>query len=70
VALDSDYMKYGLAVDWRDLDGYFAHFARTGSTINLATFVGATQLRKAVIGFDNRPATGPGRRAWKRWSTP
>jgi dihydroorotase/N-acyl-D-amino-acid deacylase len=60
VALDSDFMKkYGLAVDWRDLDGYFARFARTGSTINLATFVGATQLRMAVIGFDNRPATGP-----------
>ena len=60
VALDSDYIKkYSLNVDWRDLDGYFAHLARTGATINLATFVGATQLRMAVIGFDNRPATGP-----------
>ena len=60
VALDSDFMKkYGLAMDWRDLDGYFARFVRTGSTINLATFVGATQLRMAVIGFDNRPASGP-----------
>ena len=60
VALDSDYIKkHALNVDWRDLDGYFAHFARTGATINLATFVGATQLRMAVIGFDNRPATGP-----------
>lgn len=60
VALDSDYLqKYEFAVDWRDLDGYFARLARTGSTINLATFVGATQLRMVVIGFDNRPATGP-----------
>lgn len=60
VALDSDFIKkYKLAVDWRDLDGYFAHLARTGSTINIATFVGATQVRAAVIGFDNRPATGP-----------
>ena len=60
VALDSDYIKkHALNVDWRDLDGYFAHFARTGATINLATFVGATQLRMAVIGFDNRHATGP-----------
>jgi dihydroorotase/N-acyl-D-amino-acid deacylase len=59
VALDSDYIKkYNLNVDWRDLDGYFAHLERTGTTINLATFVGATQLRMAVIGFDNRPATG------------
>ncbi|MGH7539228.1 MAG: N-acyl-D-amino-acid deacylase family protein [Gemmatimonadales bacterium] len=60
VALDSAYMrKYALAVDWRDLDGYFARLARTGSTINIATFVGATQLRMAVIGFDQRLATGP-----------
>ncbi len=60
VALDSAFMKkFSLAEDWRDLDGYFAHLARTGSTINLATFVGATQVRMAVIGFANRAATGP-----------
>jgi dihydroorotase/N-acyl-D-amino-acid deacylase len=59
VALDSEFIKkYKLAEDWRDLDGYFAHLARTGSTINLATFVGATQVRMAVIGFENRAATG------------
>jgi dihydroorotase/N-acyl-D-amino-acid deacylase len=59
-ALDSEFMKrYHLAEDWRDLDGYFAHLARTGSTINIATFVGATQVRMAVIGFDNRAPTGP-----------
>ena len=63
VALDSEFMKrYHLAEDWRDLDGYFAHLARTGSTINLATFVGATQVRMAVIGFDNRAPPAPSRR--------
>src|SRR5262249_58662272 len=41
------------------LDGYFARLEHTGSTINIATFVGATQVRTAVIGFANRPATGP-----------
>jgi len=57
-AEDSDFMKkYHLQEDWRDLDGYFAHFARTGSAVNLATFVGATQVRKAVMGNANRPAT-------------
>ena len=57
-ALDSELMKkYGLSEDWRDLDGYFAHLARTGSTLNIATFVGATQVRAAVIGFQNRRAT-------------
>ncbi len=60
VALDSEVMKrYHLAEDWRDLDGYFAHLARAGSTINIATFVGATQVRMAVIGFENRAPTGP-----------
>jgi N-acyl-D-amino-acid deacylase len=58
VALDSEFMKkYHLDEDWRDLDGYFAHLRRGGSTINIATFVGATQVRAAVVGFQNRRAT-------------
>src|SRR6058998_612480 len=58
VALDSEVLKkYKYSEDWRDLDGYFAHLEHVGSTINLATFVGATQVRMAVIGFDNRPPT-------------
>src|SRR5437879_927948 len=58
VAADSDLMrKYHFQEDWRDLDGYFAHLARTGSTVNIATFVGATQLRMVVVGNDDRPAT-------------
>ncbi len=57
VAADSDLMKkYHFEEDWRDLDGYFAHLARTGSTVNIATFVGATQLRMAVVGDDDRAA--------------
>jgi N-acyl-D-aspartate/D-glutamate deacylase len=58
VALDSEFMKrYHLAEDWRDLDGYFDRLARSGSAINIATFVGATQVRTAVVGFDNRAPT-------------
>ena len=60
VALDSDFMKkYQIAESWRDLDGYFANYGRghEAATINLATFVGATQVRMAVIGFENRRAT-------------
>lgn len=58
VAQDSDVMKkYHFAEDWRDLDGYFRHLERTGSTINIATFVGATQLRTVVVGTGDRPAT-------------
>src|SRR2546425_1311538 len=55
---DSAWMKkYGVQEDWRDLNGYFAHLARTGSTVNIATFVGATQLRLAVVGKQDRHAT-------------
>lgn len=58
VAQDSDMMaKYHFLEDWRDLDGYFAHLARTGSTVNIATFVGATQVRMAVVGQQDRRAT-------------
>ncbi|MGH7568582.1 MAG: N-acyl-D-amino-acid deacylase family protein [Gemmatimonadales bacterium] len=58
VARDSAYLKrYGLDIDWRDLDGYFARLERTGSTVNIATFVGATQVRRVVIGDADRPAT-------------
>jgi len=60
VALDSEVMKkYKFSEDWRDLDGYFNRLEHGGSAINIATFVGATQVRMAVIGFANRPATGP-----------
>ena len=58
VAQDSDLMKkYHFSEDWRDLDGYFRHLERTGSTVNIATFVGATQLRTVVVGTGDRAAT-------------
>jgi dihydroorotase/N-acyl-D-amino-acid deacylase len=58
VALDSAYLqRYGLDVDWRDLDGWLRRLERTGSTVNFATFVGATQVRKVVIGHADRAAT-------------
>jgi len=49
--------RYHYTEDWRDLDGYFAQLATARPAINLATFVGATQIRMAVIGFENRQAT-------------
>jgi len=55
---DSAWMKkYKVQEDWRDLNGYFAHLARTGSAVNIATFVGATQVRLAVVGKEDRHAT-------------
>lgn len=49
--------RYSLTIDWKTLDDYFLRLERQGSGVNLATFVGATQIRGYVIGFDNRPPT-------------
>ena len=51
------YRRYNLNVDWRTLHEYFRRLALQGSGVNLATFVGATQVRAYVVGFDNRAPT-------------
>ena len=51
------YRRYNLTVDWRTLDEYFRRLERQGAGLNLATFVGATQVRAYVVGFDNRAPT-------------
>ena len=49
--------RFNLTIDWRTLDEYFKRLEKQGSGVNLGTFVGATQVRAHVIGFDNRPPT-------------
>jgi len=49
--------RYKLTIDWHTLDEYFKRLEKQGAGLNLATFVGATQLREYVVGFDNRPPT-------------
>jgi N-acyl-D-amino-acid deacylase len=49
--------RYKLTIDWRTLGEYFSRLEKQGSGVNLATFVGATQVREYVVGFDNRPPT-------------
>ena len=51
------YTSWGLVVDWRDLDGYFRRLERSGTPINIATFVGATQVREYVLGAARRAPT-------------
>lgn len=48
---------YNLKVDWRTLEEYFQRLERDGTSINLATFVGATQVRIYVLGHENRAPT-------------
>lgn len=51
--------RYKLTIDWRTLGEYFKRLEKQGTGVNLATFVGATQVREYVVGFDNRPPTQP-----------
>ncbi|HEY0566280.1 MAG TPA: D-aminoacylase [Terriglobales bacterium] len=48
---------FKLTVDWTTLDGYFQRLERTGTPLNIGTYVGATQLREAVIGDSDRAPT-------------
>jgi len=48
------YEHFGLTPTWRDLAGYFTRLERQGLGINLATYVGATQVRRMVLGDSNR----------------
>jgi N-acyl-D-amino-acid deacylase len=48
---------YGLKADWQTLGDYFARLERSGLGINLASYVGATTVREAVIGAADRAPT-------------
>ena len=45
---------YQLKVDWTTLDGYFARLEKTGTPLNIGTYVGAAQIREAVLGDVDR----------------
>src|SRR5438876_3151498 len=49
--------RFNLTVDWRTLGQYFNRLEKQGAGINLGTFVGATQVREYVIGYDDRSPT-------------
>jgi dihydroorotase/N-acyl-D-amino-acid deacylase len=49
--------RYHLTVDWTTLDGYFRHLEKDGTPLNLGTYVGAAQVREAVLGDVDRAPT-------------
>ncbi len=58
VAADRVYFDHlGIDPDWQSLSEYFARLERQGLGINLGTYVGATQVRRVVIGDDDRAPT-------------
>jgi dihydroorotase/N-acyl-D-amino-acid deacylase len=48
---------YGIDPSWRTFREFFARLEKQGMGINLASYVGATQVRRAVIGDGNRAAS-------------
>jgi N-acyl-D-amino-acid deacylase len=53
------YDHYKITPDWRTFAGYFARLERQGIGINVAHFVGATQVRRMVLGdVDRTPTAG------------
>jgi N-acyl-D-amino-acid deacylase len=49
--------KYNLTIDWTDFNGYFARLERHKSAINFGCYVGASQVREYVIGYNDREPT-------------
>ena len=45
---------YGVRPTWPTFGGYFARLRQQGIGINLASYVGATQVRRMVLGDDDR----------------
>jgi len=48
------YEHYGIHPDWHTFREYFARLEKQGMGINLASYVGATQVRRMVLGDDDR----------------
>src|SRR5690348_16376657 len=46
--------QYHLKVDWSTLAEYFARLEKTGTPINIGTYVGAAQIREAILGDVDR----------------
>jgi dihydroorotase/N-acyl-D-amino-acid deacylase len=53
----SSYDHYHLTPDWRTFQQYFARLEKQGMGINLASYVGATQVRRMVLGDDDKQPT-------------
>jgi N-acyl-D-aspartate/D-glutamate deacylase len=51
------YDHYHITPDWRTLRQYFARLEKQGMGINLASYVGATQVRRMVLGDDDKQPT-------------
>src|SRR5690349_10584429 len=53
----TNFDHYHVTPDWRTFRQYFARLEKQGMGINLASYVGATQVRRMVLGDDDKQPT-------------
>lgn len=53
----SGFSHYGITPDWTTFAEYFRRLEKQGLGINLASYVGATQVRRVVVGEEDRTPT-------------
>jgi N-acyl-D-amino-acid deacylase len=56
-AEQTKYAHYQITPDWRTLRQYFGRLEKQGMGINLASYVGATQVRRMVLGDEDKQPT-------------
>jgi N-acyl-D-amino-acid deacylase len=53
----AEYDHFHIAPDWSTFREYFSHLEKQGLGINVASYAGATSIRRMVLGDDNRAPT-------------
>src|SRR4029453_2658388 len=56
----------GPALDWTTFTEYFQRLTKQGVWVNVASYVSAAQVRRVVMGYTGRAATGPELERMKR----
>ena len=46
--------RFKIDLTWHTLEGYFERLNKAGSSVNLASYVSAGQVRESVLGYANR----------------
>ena len=55
--MQSMWTEYNITYEWKTLADYLRFVEKQGTSVNIASFVGATTVRLYVIGQDDRPAS-------------
>jgi N-acyl-D-amino-acid deacylase len=49
--------RFGIEMDWKDMEGFFRRLEKNSIALNYATFLGHGDLRARVVGLEDKPAT-------------